>query len=222
MRKYRNRNRMPTYQRHSGPPKELKPGHLERMNIPFPYWDATLEVIREKDDLAARKTLSKYIKDIRRAMDIGYGMIINGEYGTGKTSAGVILLKYLRRISGMGYFITAHEYIQDVFSKTMFDEITSVYERVRDVDLLLLDDLGKETSKLDSENDNVATMLVSLLKDRGAAGRSTIITSNLNLGELQKVYGKSFMEAVKDRMAIVTLHTIRRSNDGVRAFFGEE
>jgi DNA replication protein DnaC len=216
---YRNKSSSLTYKRHTGDPISLTPNQLRGMNIPEPYWNSTMDAFRDDEDRDARITLSKYIKNIKRALSVGFGLVINGEYGTGKTSAAVICLEQTRRVMGTGYFITAHEYVQDIFNKTMYDDNTSVYGRVRDVDLLVIDDLGKEGSRLDGENDSMATMIVSLLKDRSLSGKSTIITSNLIGNKMKEAYGQSFVESIRDKMAIVTLVKVRRSDNKLRSFF---
>jgi DNA replication protein DnaC len=78
----------------------------------------------------------------------------------------------------------------------MFDDSLMIVDRCRDVDLLVLDDLGKEAVNL-SLSDSTAAPFELLMKDRVASVRSTIVTTNMAKEDFKKMYGESTALAVQ-------------------------
>lgn len=190
---------LPSFRTHKGPPRPLTAGMLTRMNIPRRYWTSTLEKVT---DAEFKRYVVEYLVGIRDALDRGIGMILNGDHDTGKTAISALCLKQARRVGATGLFVTADEYMRAYIQRIQFDDATSISDRCRDVDLLVLDDMSREAVRLET-GDGSAAMLESLIKDRCSARRSTIITTNLDMSGFEKMYGRSMFGMLAGSSAIV-------------------
>lgn len=200
------------------PLRSLTVAMLRRMNIPEDYWRVGLEKVSPDQ---TKKMVTKYLVDIIDALEHGIGMIINGEYGSGKTSIAILCLKQARRNGGTGLYLTAAEYLRDVFQRVRFDDTLSTERRAAQVDLLVIDDLGKEAVNFANEKDASAAMFVSLVKERASKNLSTIVTTNLLLADMGKFYGESFIESFRQKAPVVHTSKVIRTNEVVRNFFAE-
>ena len=110
-----------------------------------------------------------------------------GTVGTGKSFLSICIAdEILKKGHSVIYFssIGLFELIaQNSFDYKAKDELRALYDDLFSCELLVIDDLGSErtTSLVTSE-------LFSLLNERDARKRPTIITSNLSLEGLQQIY----------------------------------
>ena len=110
-----------------------------------------------------------------------------GTVGTGKTFLSICIANELLKkghsviyFSSLGLFTMLGEYAFDYKAK---QELHSIYEDLYNCELLIIDDLGTErpTSFVLSE-------FFSCLNERDLRKKSTIITTNLSLEDLQAIY----------------------------------
>ena len=78
---------------------------------------------------------------------------------------------------------------------TVFSEDITVMDRARDVDVLIIDDLGKEHNGASGYSEVVYE---NLIRVRSAHQRTTIITCNLSPKQLVERYGVSIMEVLRE------------------------
>ena len=108
-------------------------------------------------------------------------LVLQGAPGTGKTHLAAAIANERRAKGQTAYFITAPDlldYLRSAFapdSKVSYDK---VFEAVRTAPLLVLDDLGSQSSTQWAQE-----KLFQLLNYRYNAGLPTVITSNLALEE---------------------------------------
>lgn len=125
----------------------------------------------------------------------GNGLVLCGKYGTGKTHLAVATA---RAIVDKGYsvwFATFAQMLQDLkagFSSGLVTDEMSKYETV---DLLIIDDLGKE--KL---SEWASEILYSVIDARYRDLKATVITTNMMPNEL----GKRIDGAIMSRLAEMT------------------
>ena len=118
--------------------------------------------------------------------DEGLGLLFSGDNGVGKTHLAVGVLRELVETKGArGQFWDFHELIREI--KSSYDPETKttelqVLEPVVETDVLLLDDLGA-WKMTDWMNDT----LFYILNSRYMAKRSTIITTNFEDADKEKV-----------------------------------
>ena len=209
----------PSYKIYHGKPRALTAEMLYRMNLPRDYWGANLDEVTEGK---CKRYIKKYLMGIREALSRGYGLIINGQNGTGKSSVAALCLKQARRICATCFFITADEYLQALIHRETFNESMLVVDRCRAVDILVVDDLGKESVNM-TRADGTAAMFEALVKDRRSTVRSTIITTNLSLAKVGELYGESMIKTQTG--AVVGIHMTKgekreKKREDVNKFFG--
>jgi len=171
------------------PPKiqKLTTEHLERLNIGRRYWKASIASIPE--DQSYRKVLIKYLKEIHKNRQEGWGLWLWGQNSRGKTWAACAVLKEASR-QGYSCYCTPTSQLRAAFIENhRFDAFETVAERVQSVDFLLLDDLGKEYSGKGSGWSEL--MIENLFRERARQLKPILITTNLTREEFESRYKQS-------------------------------
>lgn len=128
----------------------------------------------------------------------GFGMLLHGDYGTGKTLLTVLVAKELVRLGYSVYFATFSQMV-DEFTRGWGDTSEKIRfeNKVVKSDAFFLDDIGKEfrtkTNLSESTFDHV-------LRQRALDSRPTFITTNMNMGELKSGYGAAIFSLLTERM----------------------
>lgn len=124
----------------------------------------------------------------------GMSLLLIGSYGTGKTGLAIsILRKRIEEHAGRGLFVNVADLFEEM--KALFGkegETSAFLQRVTNVPLLVLDDMGAEKS-----GTWVETQLYYLLNARVTQGRPTIVTTNLALEDLVGHLGQRTVERLK-------------------------
>jgi len=124
--------------------------------------------------------------------DEGLGLLLTGDNGVGKTHLAVSVLRELMGQKGVrGQFWDFHELIREIRNSYNPETKTSelmVLEPVVEADVLLLDDLGA-WKMTDWMNDT----LFYVLNSRYLAKRATLITTNYQDADKDKVMSADFM-----------------------------
>lgn len=179
-----------------GQKTDLNPEVLARMGIPDELWRAKADRIQER----VRPIIQRYVSDLSKNIADSVGFLFWGDNGTGKTGTAVCIAKEARTLGATVYFTTVASMFRAEYEKEMFDgaEGITVSDRVLSVDLLILDEMGKEPS---GESGFQERYLENLLRKRtGARNRATIATSNLTMEKLRAFYSHSMLEALKGKM----------------------
>lgn len=166
---------------------------LERMKLPRLFWTTEVALIEEGPH---KKAILRYLSKIDQALGKGFGMVLWGDNDSGKTSAASLCLKEARRRGYSAMFITAAQYIAAYMNKTVFDDAHSVEQRCKFVDLLVIDDLGKEVVRMEDATVGsvaIARVIDDLVRSRCTSVKPTIITANLDPKTVGERYGRSFV-----------------------------
>jgi DNA replication protein DnaC len=161
----------------------LDPSDLLRMNVGRRWWHCRLTDI--PDGLLYKTVVMRFIEKLADHVRNGRGLLLHGQFSTGKTGSAVIVAKATVCHGGTALFVPISELADQKFEKAMFEEKTSMWKRMCDVDLLVLDDLGAEHGK-----DWGASLVERIVRIRSNNKRSIIATTN-RLSDLQSVYGDS-------------------------------
>jgi DNA replication protein DnaC len=172
---------------------KLNASMLVRMNIPQRYWDVRFKFVPN----SVKKYITPYLRNIDKNIAKGDGFLFFGNNGRGKTATAVLIAMEARRNFASVYFIQTEELREYVLSKEMFDDNYSVLDRVKEVDLLILDDLGKEHA---DQNAWSAKLIENVLRVRIANKRSTIITTNMKSKKMSEKYSNSMIQAMKESL----------------------
>lgn len=137
----------------------------------------------------------------------GTGLYIEGTNGTGKTHlAAAIAIQLITERHVPCICKTAGDLLLDI--KNTFDNGEGITEKqvldlYKEVDLLIIDDLGKERC-----TDWSVSTLYSILNDRYEEMRPTIITTNYNSDDLVKALTVENFDSEKIKSIISRLHEV--------------
>lgn len=174
--------------------KKLTWDDLKYAKIGERYWRVSRRDI--PDELGYKKILESYIENIDDYHERGVGLLFQGDYGTGKTSAGCIILKAALSKMYKCLFFPVRDIQERIINNTLFDEETnaSYMERAREVNFLLLDDLGDESK---GKSDFLISAIEGLLRYRSDNKLPTLITTNFDVGKIKERYGVSTFEVIR-------------------------
>lgn len=127
----------------------------------------------------------------------GMGAVLRGEFGLGKTMLAVLTGKELVKLGYDVFFVTFSGMVQMFTAGWNSDQDRRAYEaRVIRSDILVLDDLGKEFV---TKNNLGLSTLDHCLRQRLAAARPTIVTTNHDDEQLSVIYGPGMASLLKER-----------------------
>lgn len=175
----------------------LTEAHLNHAQIPPKYWHALLKKI--SNEMPYKKDVKTYLANMDTFVQEGIGLYLWAEENsTGKTALGVITLKRAMELGYSAFYIRSDDYKEATLSKELFTENQTLVQRALDVDVLLLDDIGKEYK---TKTTNYAeTKIESLLRARVQAMKTTIFTGNRHPKELKDVYTNDLSELLRECM----------------------
>lgn len=138
---------------------------------------------REMSDLC-----KKYVKDFDMALSKNLGLIFSGDVGGGKTFYACCIANALIDSGEYTAVVTSFSQIMADMQQDFGKNRAAVLKRIKECDLLVIDDLGAERSSdyaLETKFDIVNTRILS--------NKPMIITTNLTMQQLQN------LAALKDR-----------------------
>jgi len=186
--------------------RELTKRDCLRMCIGRRYWGATMDQI--PDSAAYKAPLQRYLEKLPQALKDGMGLLLQGPYRSGKTSAAAIVAKASVAWGATVLFLPAEEIVRAIIEKKSFDGEQSLEQRIREVNMLVIDDVGREYSK--EYGTSTIEWLLRMFYD---SKRCVVMTTNKSLGELTKKYGDSFKEIAKALMTRVVVDGVAWSAD---------
>lgn len=165
----------------------------ERSNIGEYFKECTFESYDDKNDFwAYKRGCERYAREF--VNNEGQGIVLYGSNGVGKTHLATAIGNYLVYELGIScYFAPVSTLIRDIqkrFNKKNADEKDDPERLCKTVDLLILDDLGREKQSEWSQQ-----ILFDIIDARYRAKKPIIITTNLN------PEGYSFQDAIGDAAA---------------------
>jgi hypothetical protein len=145
------------------------------------------------DDL--KKKWYWLVYSIKEVVDSGKLIVVSGPNGTGKTMMSCIAIKSAIASSLTPQYILFNQLVSLFLNKS---EEEKIIDHISAVDLLVIDEIGKEYKKLNQfgeydTNTNMASycryVLEHVVKLRSDAGLCTILVTNDTLEEIQSKYG---------------------------------
>lgn len=156
------------------------------------YKEYMIELIKHMKEHLAKATdsLSDLSLESSSKSIEPFNAIFNGQTGVGKTFLAKTIGAEAYRRGMTVLYIKASDYIDSFFNK----DNKNVDELANTVDLLILDDLGKETN-----SDFSFTRMFNIIDKRLENDKSTIITTNYGFNELREIYDDTIMSRVYNR-----------------------
>ena len=169
---------------------------MKRANVPPRFWNVKLSEIPEH--LEYRDKVRKYLEKMDEMLENGIGLFLySDENSTGKTSIAVLALKQALRLRRTAYFEESGRLKAALIRAEEFEENIPIERRIRTVDLLVLDDVGKEYR---TESGFAENTIESVLRDRSQSMRLTIMTSNLKPNKIEQVYSADLAALLRETM----------------------
>jgi DNA replication protein DnaC len=148
-------------------------------------------------DTKARDFVFGYLRRHAAFFSAGFGLILHGPYGTGKTMLVNLAAKDLLRL-GYGVYATTFPAMVDMFTKGWGDnaEKERFERKIIDSDFLVLDDIGKEFR---SKTNLAESTFDHILRQRAVNLRPTVLTTNMSEDELAYGYGAAIFSLLRER-----------------------
>lgn len=155
--------------------------------------------------LAAVDMAMEYLDHADRFVASGFGLVIHGDKGNGKTLLSNLIVKELVA-KGFDCYANTFSSMIDTFADGWRDKDDRKWfsQRVRNADVLLIDDLFRERNKgVGSVGENA---LEETLRHRVARSKPTIITMNPDPAEIEKGYGAHTVSLLSERARVYAFH----------------
>lgn len=146
-----------------------------------------------------------------------FNMVLNGNAGTGKSHIAYAIVKEVSK-KRRCLFISVPKMASLIYDS--FDNKDSKYTKayfekiMSEADILVIDDLGAEVGRLNTNkvsNDFMSTLLFNIYEAR--QGKSTITTSNLLGQRLKEIYDDRMYSRLKSDTTIDTIITFKTAKD---------
>lgn len=152
------------------------------------------------DNAEAMLALAEYWQNSMYYVARGFGLMLHGGYGTGKTMLSSLLLKrLLTHGRGLdGYFTTFTDLLdRDEIGWSDKDAAQWFNRRITNAEVLVIDDIGKEHS---ARKGLSSSLLDNMLRTRVQHDRPTIFTTNLTMDEFRKTYAGSTWSLLAEKV----------------------
>jgi len=164
--------------------KMLDAGILEE------FWPLSLDSYSGSAEV--KSTIVEYIVCMKNARKLGISLFLFGMNGTGKTLLGVEVLKEALRKSYSAQFTSLGGIIQALTAGWYSDEKRRLFEtRIRNVDFLMIDDVGKELRV--NKSGLTEVVFDQLIRYRSFRNKPMILSSNSDINAIGNVYGMSLV-----------------------------
>lgn len=163
---------------------------MENSNLGRRFKERTFENFDKSLQPKAYEVAYKYAMDFEN--NNGGGLLFMGNAGTGKTHLAAAITNYI--VSELGIAVKFGNFI-DILSdiKKSFRTDDDIVRELKDIPLLVTDDLGKERSSEWSES-----ILYEVINGRYEDYMPTIITTNLTPKQIEKRFGEAVLSRLSE------------------------
>lgn len=181
---------------------------LEQCGVYSRYQDASFAAIEARGVPAELRQPVAVVREFARQLPAhlaaGEGLVLRGPVGTLKTTLAVAVLQYSLQLGERAMFLTMPSLIDSIFSAKAVssDDWLRFESRLRQVPLLVLDDLGAEWG-----SSYVTSKIDAIFAERYNRKRSTIVTTNLAGQAMQSRYPDRIIDRLRATTTIITFNT---------------
>lgn len=156
---------------------------IKSHKIPKDVLESTFSTIDPKGErIQAIREVIAYSKKFKEDEMPPTGLYLYGSFGTGKSHLAGALMNHLSEIGIDSYMAYVPDFIQSVYATFKEGTTNELMEDIKQVKVLILDDIGAETLSQWARDDFLGNVLQHRMSDR----LPTIFTSNLTLNELEE------------------------------------
>lgn len=184
-------------------PKGIAEVQLREANIGEDYWAADFR--NYQGPAIARDRSIMYLTKLEEMNEEGLGIMFAGPPGPGKTTAMMIIAKYLARARWNVFTTSLGEIVENIQKSWKSDDESNseFLERCRTADFLFIDDLGKEHR---GASGFVQTVFDNLIRHRVQHRTPTFLTTNLTKSEIETLYGDSVTSLLEGKIIPVVVN----------------
>jgi DNA replication protein DnaC len=153
-------------------------------------------------DPALIRAVELYVRDIDRNLERGRGLWFYGDVGTGKTSLAMLVSGAAERagrsiaVYSVPRLLTA---IRSTYGEGANSSYSELFDRLCEVDLLQLDDVGAER-----QTEWVLEQLYAIVNERWQSERAVVVTSNLSeLDDLRAQIGARTVSRLAEMCEVI-------------------
>lgn len=173
------------------------------------YSKEQIDPLTGRSSYGAMETALRSCKEFVRTFDTDFrNLLLYGDTGVGKTFLTHCVAKELLDTTHSVIYFTASQ-LFDIFAMKQFEKNSDAakdYEHIFDCDLLVIDDLGTEFS-----NTFTVSQLFVCLNERLLRKKSTIISTNLSLDDLNTLYSERVFSRITSGYTV-----LRMTGDDIR------
>ena len=157
--------------------------------------DFTSDWIAQNEEAFSRSI--KYVQQLQKALDKGFGLYLGGTSGSGKSFIATLILKKAMEQGFSAYFILFRDFVQFAMNALRDPEVQEDIDHlVTHADFLVLDSIGDVTALGRDGQELINTVVMALLKKRKYSGKPLIVTSHSRLSELKILLGEDAAPAI--------------------------
>jgi DNA replication protein DnaC len=171
--------------------------------IPRDFWDVTPDDVTGNVEVFKGLVLP-YTERLKTAWRGGYGLLLMGSNGVGKTMfLSFVLMQVIRRTRFTAYYTTMLKLDHDIKRGFNDAEVARRLDFMLSSDFLAIDEMGKERTR---DGDSfMRTQVERILKDRHDEGYPTLLAMNADKDEFEKFYGASVASILESKYQSVNL-----------------
>jgi len=173
-------------------------------DIPQVFWEFELSDIDKnfmKKNEAAFSTVVDYMTNLENALKKGIGLYFHSTSRLGKSSVASIILKAVVRSGHSAHFVLFRHLVDMSFRAWKDERILEEKQKILAKDFLVFDEIEKVPITSGGES---YSHVDSLIRERFFMNKPLIVTSNVILDELDKVYDESIQGMFQEKMVPVT------------------
>lgn len=154
------------------------------------------EIIVEKNRASIIKYLKKFYDSYKKG-EHPKGLFLHGSFGSGKTYMISALLNELSKDGYSAVIVYYPELLRSLKESFNGEDFADRIDEIKNADLLLLDDVGAEAVSSWNRDEILGTIMQHRMDNK----KSTFITSNLNIDELENhfIINNKTEEKIKSR-----------------------
>lgn len=167
---------------------------LKKADIPTRYWDANRANIKKIDpiDTNSWKSIGGYMNNLVENIARGQGLLLYGPFGTGKTTAGIMVAQEALAFDYTVKFISAAYLINELRSMPKDSDANSSFRQsMAMADLLVLDGL-----EIDLDSNWLINEIGAILARRYDLCKPLIITTNSSVEALAKHLPERYVDRI--------------------------
>ena len=170
--------------------RDVRPADWRASNVPESKWGARFDLIPK--GLPFVDMARSYVENLRANVEAGKGLILWGPYRGGKSSIAAIVVG-----EGLAHRLDCYWVESFDVTDAWIGKSRGRREAIRGAHLLVIDDLGMESR---GSSDFPKDIIHDVLRYRLERLMPVILTTNMGVAEIKKVYGEKMWSLLQEFM----------------------